>query len=147
MHGPAQGILRIFLWGICAFHIVIGAGVNVSAPFVEQAAAMYGATVELTPQFLAILHPLGAFMFILGVMAATAAINPHQYRAVVYGFALLFVIRGLQRIVFKQQIEEAFHIDATRNLLAMAFFLAMGIVLGALQWYVETQRNPATRTT
>jgi hypothetical protein len=142
MQSSAFRVLQIYLWFICAFHVVTGLGVNCSQPFMETMASGYGAKVSFTPQFVAILHPLGAFMFVLGLMAAAAALNPLQNRAVVYGFAALFVIRGLQRIVFKQQIEDAFQIEPSRNLINMVLFLTMGIVLAALQRYVENQRQP-----
>jgi hypothetical protein len=135
--------LQIYLWIICAFHVVIGLGVNLSGSFVEIMADCYGAKVDLTPQFVNILHPLGAFMFIMGVLAAVAARDPLRYRPIVYGFAALFLIRSLQRLVFKRDVEQAFQIAPARNLLNMAFFLAMAISLAALQRYVESRRPAA----
>jgi hypothetical protein len=128
------------LAGIGAAHVMIGLGVNLSRPFIERTAELYGARADFTPQFLGILHPLGAFMIVLGVLAAVAASDPLRYRPVVYGFVLLLVIRSLQRVVFKQDIEQAFQIDPTRNLLTAGFFLAMAVTLAALQRYVESRR-------
>jgi hypothetical protein len=105
----------------------------------EVMAGWYGATVDFTPQFLAILHPLGAFMFILGVLAAVAAQDPLRYRPIVYSFAALFLIRSLQRVLFKEDIERAFQIEPTRNLASMGLFLVMAISLAALQRYVESR--------
>jgi hypothetical protein len=136
--------LQAYLGLVCIFHVVIGAGVNCSKPFMEKVADLYGAKVEFTHQFVTILHPLGAFMLILGVLAAVAAAHPIRYRAVGYCFAALFVIRAVQRVVFKQDLEEAFHIDPTRNLFNIIFFLALGISLAALQWYAERQQSTRT---
>ncbi len=133
-------LLRGYLWFICAFHVITGLGVNFSRPFMTTMAGWYGATVDFTPQFLTILHPLGAFMFILGVLAAVAARDPLRYRPIVYCFAGLFLIRSLQRVIFKQDIEQAFQIEPARNLASMALFLAMAITLAALQSYVERHR-------
>lgn len=138
-------LLQAYLWVICAFHVVTGLGVNFSRPFMETMAAWYGATVNFTPQFLTILHPLGAFMFVLGVLAAVAAWDPLRYRAIVYCFAGLFLIRSLQRVVFKQDIEQAFQIDPTRNLLSMGLFLVMAVTLAVLQRYVESRHAVAAR--
>jgi hypothetical protein len=138
-------LLQIYLWMICAFHVIIGLGVNVSRPFMETVAGWYGATVDFTPQLVTILHPLGAFMFILGVLAAVAARDPLRYWPIVYSFAALFLIRSLQRIYFKQDIEQAFRIDPGRNLLTMGFFLVMAISLAALQRYVESRQTVAAR--
>ena len=93
MGGVSLRLLQVYLWLICAFHVTIGVGVNCSRSFIETVAGYYGASVELTPQFLTILRPLGAFMFILGGLAAVAALEPIRYRAVGYGFAALFVLR------------------------------------------------------
>jgi hypothetical protein len=136
--------LQAYLGLVCAFHIVIGVGVNCSPTFVEKVRDLYGAKVEFTPEFVAILHPLGAFMFILGVLAAVAAIQPIRYRAVGYSFAALFVIRAFQRVVFKQNMEDVFHIDPARNLFNICFFLALGLSLAALQWYAERQQGLRT---
>jgi hypothetical protein len=137
--------LQVYLGLICAFHIIIGVGINSSQSFIERVAELYGAQVDFNREFVTILHPLGAFMFILGVLAAVAAVQPIRYRAVGYSFAALFVIRAVQRVVFKQDLKEAFHISSTHNLFNICLFLAMGISLAALQWYAERQqgvRNP-----
>jgi hypothetical protein len=138
-------LLQTYLWIVCAFHVVTGLGVNFSRPFMETMAGWYGAQVNFTPQFLTILHPLGAFMFILGVLAAVAARDPLRYRPIVYSFAALFLIRSLQRVIFKQDIEQAFQIDPWRNLLNMVLFLVMAISLAALQRYVESRPAVGTK--
>jgi hypothetical protein len=111
----------------------------------EKAADMYGARVDFTDrQFVTILHTLGAFMFILGVLAAVAALKPIRYRAVGYSFAALFVIRAVQRVVFREQMEEVLHIAPGRNLFNICFFLALGVSLAALQWYAERVEGVGT---
>jgi hypothetical protein len=83
---------------VCAYHLIVGIGLNVSAPgFLQVMAAYYGAQVDWTPQFLYILKPLGAYMLVMGGLAAVAALNPLANRHVVYGFAALFILRALQR--------------------------------------------------
>lgn len=137
--GVPLRVLQAYLWLICAFHALTGLGINFSRPFMESMAVYYGAKVDFTPQFVTLLHPLGAFMFVLGVIAAVAASDPVRYRLIVYCFAALFVIRALQRVIFMQDIEGAFHIDPARNLFNVAFFTLMGISLAALQRFVETR--------
>lgn len=136
-------VLQVYLGMVALFHAVTGLGINVAQPFMEMTAKMYGAEVDFTPQFVAILHPLGAFMFVLGLLAAAAAMDPLRYRAISYGFAALFVIRALQRVVFKTDLEQAFHIAATRNMINIGFFLAMGITLALLQRAVESRSSEA----
>jgi hypothetical protein len=132
-------LLQGYMWFICAFQVLTGLAINFSRPLMEVLAEGYGAKVDFTPQFLTILHPLGAYMFIVGVLAAVAARDPVRYRLIVYGFAGLFLIRSLQRVLFKQEIEQAFQIDPVRNFLTMGLFLAMAIALAGLQWYVESR--------
>jgi hypothetical protein len=138
-------VLQAYLVFICAFHVITGLGINFSRPLMEAMAIYYGAKVDFTPQFLTILHPLGAFMFILGVLAAVAAVNPLRYRPIVYCFALLFLIRSVQRILFKEEIEKAFGIDPVHNLLSAGLFLLMAVTLGGLQRYVESHQAVTAR--
>jgi hypothetical protein len=92
-------------------------------------ASYYGATVDWTPEFVYFVKPLGAFMFVLGVLAVVAARDPVGNRWVVYGFVVLFTIRGLQRIVFQEEIANAFAISGGRNIGNAIFFLALGASL------------------
>jgi hypothetical protein len=127
------------MWFVCVFHVAIGAGLNVSLTTLRVMAQIYGAQVDWTPQFVYILKPLGAFMCVLGLLAAVAARDPLRYGVIVYGFAMLFVIRGLQRLVFREEIVTAFAIAPGRNLINMAFFLGLGSVLFGLYRVVERQ--------
>src|SRR5687768_11032194 len=97
-------VLQGYLWVVCAFHVVIGVGLNVHPEFTRVVATWYGAEkLDLNDQLLVLIKPIGAFMFILGVLAGVAALHPLRYRAVVYGFAGLFFIRAAQRLVFGQE--------------------------------------------
>ena len=122
-------ILKAYLWFIAAFHLAVGIAVNVSSSLTQAIARGYGATVDWTPQFNYILHPLGAFMIALGLMAVAAARDPRRYSAVVGGFVALFVIRALHRLVFGSAITDAFSIPASRNTIAMVIFAAQALVL------------------
>ncbi len=124
--------LQIFLWVVCAFHVAIGLGLNVSPAFPQIMAGYYGAEVNFTPALLYILKPLGVFMLVVGFMAGAAAKNPLGNRAIVYGLVLLFAARGLQRIVFQEEIANAVSIAASRNIANAAFFLLMAVALAAL---------------
>ena len=125
----AYRILRAYLWFIAAFHLAVGIAVNVSPSLTQAIARGYGATVDWTPQFNYILHPLGAFMIALGLIAIAAARDPRRYSAVVGGFVALFVIRALHRLVFGDAITSAFGIPSSRNMMAMAVFALQAVVL------------------
>jgi len=86
MTGTAPRLLKAYLWFIAIFHLSVGLAVNLSDHFTKMIAAGYGATVDWTPQFTYILRPLGAFMIVLGFLAAVAARDPERYNAVIFGF-------------------------------------------------------------
>ena len=123
-------ILQGLLWFVCAFHIVIGAGLNVYADLPQVLAGWYGVTAqEWSPEFTYILKPLGAFMFALGIMAAGTALAPLQHRIVIYGFATLLGVRALQRLLFAAEIQDVFGIATSRNLVNAVFFLVLAGLL------------------
>ena len=144
MQSTATRILKAYLWFIAAFHLFVGIAVNVSLPLTRAIGEGYGATVDWTPQFVYILHPLGAFMIILGVLAAAAAREPMRYSAVVLGFVALFTIRALHRVVFADVLTSAFGISSSRNMLNMAIFFGQAALL-LLLW--RAARNASARTT
>lgn len=121
--------LGIFLWFICAFHVIVGVGVNVSDAFPQVMASYYGAEINWTPEFSYIVKPIGAFMLALGVMAGLAARKPLEHATVVYGFVVLFALRGLQRLIFQGEIETALNIAASRNVGNAVAFLLMSAAL------------------
>jgi len=91
---------------------------------------LYNAQVDWTDaQFVYILKPLGAFMIALGIMAAIAARDPLRNRGLVLAFAVLFTLRGLQRVLFLDEIRQAFAIDTGRSLGQMAVMLALALSL------------------
>ena len=125
--------LQLTLWIVCAFHVFIGAGLNLSDAFVDTAARLYGAEqTEWNAQFLYILRPLGVFMDALSIFAGAAALNPSRHRLTIYVFAGIFIVRGAQRVLFGDQISELYGIEDGRNVTNMVFFFFSGGLLIAL---------------
>jgi hypothetical protein len=142
MNRKSRIALQLTMGIVCAFHLFTGLGVNVSPAFVDAAARMYGADPQgWSPEFLHILKPLGAFMMALGAAAAVTAMNPDRYRAIVYIFAGLFAVRALHRIIFSQEITEAFGIPSGRNMGNMAFFFGLAAVLVVLDQLAHRGRR------
>ena len=123
--------LSWFLWVVCAFHILIGLSLNVDLGLREWVgSSLYNATVDWSDgQFAYIMKPLGAFMIALGVMAAMAARNPLGNRSIIIGFAVLFTMRGLQRLLYMGEIERVFAIPSSRSLVQMVVMLALALGL------------------
>jgi hypothetical protein len=145
MQSTSLRVLKAYLWFIALFHLVVGLAVNVSPGVTRSIAAAYGATVDWTPQFVYILHPLGAFMIALGLMAIAAARDPHRYEWVVLGFVALFAIRALHRIIFADVLSSAFSIAPSRNMLNMVVFVIQAILLFGL-WRASHPRVNAPVT-
>lgn len=133
-------LLKLVLWGVCAFHLIVGAGLNLSSAMAPMMAKMYGAEVNWNPELSYIIKPLGAFMIALGVAAAGAALNPLKYRVIIYSFVTLFVLRAVQRLIFAEEIHETFAIANGRNLGNMVFFFALAAALIVLD--VLTHKKP-----
>ena len=143
MPSTAQRALKAYLWFIAIFHLFVGLAVNMSEGFTRMIAAGYGATVDWTPQFSYILHPLGAFMIVLGFLAAVAARDPERYDAVIFGFIGLFLIRSMHRLVFGSVLTSAFGISASRNTFNMILMAVLAIVLFLL-WRAARARPGTT---
>lgn len=131
MTNPMVRWLSLFLWIVCAFHVLVGLSLNVDLGLREWVGGtLYNARVDWTDgQFVYILKPLGAFMIALGIMAAIAARDPLGNRAIVLGFAVLFTMRGLQRILFMDEITRVFAIPSGRSLLQMAIMWSLALAL------------------
>lgn len=145
MTTPAQRALSLYLWFIALFHLFVGLSVNLSPAFTRMIAAGYGATVDWTPQFSYIIRPLGAFMIVLGALAAVAARQPARYPAVVLGFVALFAIRALHRVFFGDVLASAFGIAASRNTLNMIVMAAQAVLLLVLWRAARSEDAPVTR--
>ena len=136
----SQRVLKAYLWFIALFHVFVGLSVNMSATFTQMIANGYGAHVDWTPQFTYILHPLGAFMIVLGLLAGAAAREPERYEGVILGFVVLFVIRALHRLVYGGVLTQAFGISSSRNTTNMLVFLAQAVALFLL-WRAARTRT------
>jgi len=119
---------------VCAFHVLVGLSLNVDIGLREWVgSSLYNAQVDWSDgQFAYIMKPLGAFMIALGVMAAMAARDPLGNRPIIIGFAVLFTMRGLQRLLFMDEIERVFAIPSSRSLMQMVVMLSLAVVLVVL---------------
>jgi hypothetical protein len=130
-------ILQAILWFAALSHLVIGLGIMASPDFRQSLADFYGARLPSSAEFVYILKPLGAFMVVLGLLAAIAALDPFRHSAVVYGLALLLLLRVGQRFAFQQELQDAFGIDATHNLAFAAFFVVQAVALVGLLHFAK----------
>lgn len=123
------GALKALLWFVALSHLVIGLGGFLSPGFQEQVARLYGADLEWNVPLSYLAQMLGAFMVGLGVAGVAAARDPLRYRAVVVGFAVVLLLRVLQRLLQLGQIEATFAIPAARVVVNAVVFAALAIGL------------------
>ena len=134
-------VLRFFLWFACAFHLVVGIGLNLSPAFPQSMAGYYGAEVNFTPQFLYIVKPLGAFMIMVGLVVMAAARDPLNNGAIVYALVALLAIRGLQRFVFADAIVGDLAIESSRNMVNGIVFLLLAACFAVLFKLASNDRS------
>lgn len=137
------GLLKVVLAVVCLSHLALGIlGFISSQGLVTEAiASAYGAALTMTPQLQHVLRILGAFMIAIGVMSAFALLNPVKNRAIINGIIVLLVLRVAQRLVFAQEIHDAFSISSARLWGQSAFFLTLAMALFFLAPRAETASN------
>ena len=140
-------LLKVLMWIIAGMHVVVGAGLNIAPGFAQFMAEVYGANVDWTPELRYILKPLGAFMVALGILAVAAALNPTRHRVILYGFVFLFLARALQRLLWAQEIQDAFGLSSSRNTANMIFFTSLAIAVAVLDQLAHGKKNRATPNT
>ena len=127
--------LRILLALIGLAHLALGAISNLAPPetLVRVVSAVYGATIEMTPQLHHVIRILGVFMIGVGVLAFLASRDPRRNQAIVTGIIVILVLRVFQRILLGREIIETFDIAPASIWIQAAFFLATAAALIALR--------------
>lgn len=131
-HRTPLRALQSLLWFVALSHVVIGAGILLSPAFQRLMALLYGADVDWTGELSYVLRILGVFMLVLGGMGVAAALHPLRNRVLVHGFAVVMVLRVLQRFVLQDEVTALFGIGGGRILFQAVFFLALATTLVVL---------------
>jgi hypothetical protein len=129
MKSPSYRLLQALLWFASLSHLIIGGGIMLSSDFQRAVAGLYGAEVEWSPQLTYILRPLGAFMFVLGVLVLVATRDPWRHRLIVHGLCGVLFLRVLQRLLLQQDIRDAFHIGLAQDLGMAGLFLVEALAI------------------
>jgi hypothetical protein len=136
--------LQVLLWFISASHVVLGGAIMISERLQGFIATLYGASVEIEPQLQYMLRPLGAFMLALGIAAGAAAMRPLRYQPIVWAFVVLFGLRVIQRLVFRDLISERFGITNSKLIGASVFFGILAVLLIVLLRSAARIESPKT---
>ncbi|HKF21340.1 MAG TPA: hypothetical protein VKE93_07210 [Candidatus Angelobacter sp.] len=97
---------------------------------------MFGATMPLTPELIAVLKPWGA----LGIFASLAGLlpvfDPVRYRGVLYALLVLLALRVVIRVWNANTAQRHFNLSLGRNLFHIGLILLCATVIaGQLVWW------------
>jgi hypothetical protein len=124
-----DSFLRIVLGWICAGHVMTGVLLLSGRRGVRAAARLYGARFEPADQLVTIIRPTGAFVLGLGFLQALAVREPRRYIGVVDATLLVFVVRQIQRFLFRRDVYAAFRVTPARHWAMTAYFAALAALL------------------
>src|SRR5215813_1753661 len=110
MHMRALSALKGLLWFIAVYQFLCGFLLLMSPGFAQLVVTWYGATVDWTNQFTFILKPLGAYMLMTGLIAASAARANVPHPTIITSLAVLFTVNALYRILKFQFVHQIFGI-------------------------------------
>ena len=124
----ALSALKVLLWFIAAYQFACGFLLLMTPGFAQLVVGWYGASVNWTDQFTFILKPLGAYMLMTGLIAASGARANVPHPTITTALALLFAINALYRILRFQVMQQTFGI-ASWHLIGQIVVL-LGLALG-----------------
>jgi hypothetical protein len=132
--------LRTLMYFIAVSHLAVGLGLMSSTGFQKFAATLYGVRLDWTPANTYLLRVIGAFAFVLGILAMSAARSPIRNRVIVIGFIVFFLIRNFSRHLYAGELSDGLLLSPIVNYLTTAFFGIQAILLGGLLW-IATKRG------
>jgi hypothetical protein len=106
----ALSALKALLWFIAVYQFACGFLLLMPPGFAQLVVGWYGATVNWTDQFTFILKPLGAYMLMTGLIAASSARATVPHPTIVTSLAVLFTVNALYRILRFQFVQQTFGI-------------------------------------
>jgi hypothetical protein len=125
-----QGPIRIFLWVIALYHILLGALLIFSGEMsISAADALYGWQITGSPELGILGEILGCYAIAFGLMMAVAAGDPARFRSLLTVGIVLIALRLVQRLFFAGKVMEVFQVSSGRYWGAFVFVLLLGAIL------------------
>jgi len=124
--------LKILLWIIAVYHIVLGLlGIFAKDLAVTLAKNFFNFNLTLTNQIYWVINPLAAYILVFGIFMALAAKDPVKYKNVIYVGVILFAVRVIQRLVFFVSAPEGLvsNTNPSRNIIMLVVAAAIGIAM------------------
>jgi heme A synthase len=89
-------------------------------------------SVAVTPEMSYLVKPLSLYVMMFGGLLLLAATDPQRHRAIILWGALVFLLRGLQRGLVSDELNQLFHIPVWLNLLHVAYLFLLAACLWLL---------------
>ena len=97
---------------------------------------MFGATMPLTPELIAVLKPWGALGIFASLAGLLPVLDPVRYRGVLYALLVLLALRVVIRVWNANTAQRHFNLSLGRNLFHIGLILLCATVIaGQLVWW------------
>ncbi len=124
-------ILKLLLWDMALYHIFLGLIGLVYGNQLEYIAhSIFNLSLVITPQILALIRPLAAYLVVFGIMMAIAAYDPKRFRPIIYAGLVVLLFRLIQylSIIFQGFRGSANRPIQTYGLMFVVIFTALAFV-------------------
>jgi hypothetical protein len=129
-----EAALKVVLWAIALYHVVLGGGAFLSAGAAEQIAqSLFGITLTLDPAMAFVVKVLGVYAITFGVVTAIAARDPVRHRVLLNVIVFLYVLRILNKLLFKTEYVTGLEISSTRVWVESALLAVFGLAVFVLR--------------
>ena len=116
------------------YHLALGLLPFVPTDFAARlVSALFGMTIEVTPQLHYVARLMGAYALIFGVVTLIVASQPDRYRAFTPVILALYAVRIVNRILFVVQFMNAFQTTAFRAWLEVFLLAAFAVAVFLLR--------------
>jgi ABC-type xylose transport system permease subunit len=125
--------LKIVLWLIALYHLVLGTGAFLSAGLAQRVAkSIFGIQLTLDPAMSFVVKVLGIYAIVFGIIVLVAAADPVRYRVLLDIVVVLYALRIVNKLVFKKDYVGGLHIATprvwTESALLAGFALAVWVL-------------------
>lgn len=134
-----EKILRCLLVITAIFPIFYGiCGMLSSQLIANISQALSGAQIQVTPEMSYLIKPLGAYIFMVGILCLYCAKQPKQNLACIVWIALLLLLRAGQRALLTPELFKLFQIPYWKNL---GHSLYLALLAGSLLFFALRIRS------
>jgi hypothetical protein len=107
--------LRLVLWAIAIYHVVLGGGAFLPPEQAQGIArSIFGIDIVLDPAMAFVAKVLGVYAITFGIVAFVASRDPVRYRVLLDLIVVLYAMRIATKLLFKSQAIVGLDVAPTR---------------------------------